>query len=371
MSTDAFQDVNVLFQPLTVGDITIANRIVMAPLTRNRATHGTDAPNDLNVEYYAQRAGAGLIVTEASQISRQGQGYIFTSGIYSDAQVEGWLKVVKAIHAAGSKVFLQAWHVGRISHTSLQPDGSQPVAPSAIRAEGVKTYIGSGLVDVSEPRALETDELAGVLADYRKAFTNVKRAGFDGVEIHAANGYLLDEFMKSETNKRVDRYGGSVENRCRLTLEVVDAAVAVLGKGRVGIRLSPAPVQGAADADPQATFGYLVAELGRRDVAYVHMIEGVTQTNRDPVVDWVSLRRAFGGTYIANNLYDRAMAIEAVKEGRVDAVCFGRAFIANPDLPDRLRTGAELAKDNKDTWYGGGAEGYTDYPALAERAAAE
>ena len=364
-------DASILFRPLKVGDTEIANRIVMAPLTRNRATHGNDAPNDLNVAYYTQRAGAGLIVTEASQISQQGQGYIYTPGIHSDAQVEGWTKVVQAIHAAGGKVFLQAWHVGRISHTSLQPDGGQPVAPSAIQAEGVKTYIETGMVDVSEPRALETSEIGGLVADYRRAFENVKHAGFDGVEVHAANGYLLDEFMKSGTNRRTDAYGGSVENRCRLTLEVVDAAIAVLGRGRVGIRLSPAPVQGAKDADPQATFGYLVAELGRRGIAYVHMIEGVTQANRDAVVDWAGLREAFGGVYIANNLYDREMAIEAVAAGRVDAVCFGRAFISNPDLPERLRTGAPLAKDHKETWYGGGAEGYTDYPSLGAVQAAE
>ena len=364
-------DASVLFKPLKVGDTEITNRIVMAPLTRNRATHSNDAPNDLNVEYYTQRAGAGLIVTEATQISRQGQGYIYTPGIYSEAQIDGWTKVVKAIHAAGGKVFLQAWHVGRISHTSLQPDGGKPVAPSAIQAEGVKTYIETGMVDVSEPRALETDEMAGIVDDYRKAFENVKRVGFDGVEIHGANGYLLDEFMKSDTNKRSDNYGGSVENRCRLTLEVVDAAISVLGKGRVGIRLSPAPVQGAGDADPQATFGYLATELGRRGIAYIHVIEGVTQTNRDAAVDWVKLREAFGGTYIANNLYDREMAIEAVTAGRVDAVCFGRAFISNPDLPERLRTGASLTQDHKDTWYGGDAKGYTDYPRLDAAQAAE
>ena len=363
-------DASALFQPLEAGAIAFANRIVMAPLTRNRATHGNDAPNDLNVEYYTQRAGAGLIVTEASQISRQGQGYIYTPGIYSEAQVEGWTKVVRSVHAAGGKIVLQAWHVGRVSHTSLQPDGGKPVAPSAIRAKA-QTFIETGMVDVSEPRALEIDEIPGVVADYRRAFENVKRAGFDGVEVHAANGYLLDEFMKSGSNTRTDGYGGSVENRCRLTLEVVDAAIAVLGKGRVGIRLSPAPVQGAEDGDPQATFGYLAAELGRRGIAYLHMIEGVTQTNRDAVVDWAGLRKAFGGVYIANNLYDREAAIEAVKAGRVDAVCFGRLFISNPDLPERLRTGAPLAGDRKQTWYGGGAEGYTDYPTLAAAKAAE
>lgn len=364
-------DASVLFQPLKIGDTEIQNRIVMAPLTRNRATEGTDAPNALNVEYYVQRASAGLIVTEATQISRQGQGYIRTPGIYSDAQVEGWRRVVDAVHDAGGRIFLQAWHVGRISHTSLQPDGGKPVAPTAIRAEGVKTFIGSGLVDVSEPRALATDEIPGIVEDYRRAFANVKRAGFDGVEVHGANGYLLDEFMKSDTNRRTDGYGGSVENRCRLTLEVVDAAIAELGKGRVGIRLSPAPVQGASDANPGETFGYLARELGRRGIAYIHVIEGVTQTNRDAVVDWRSLRQAFGGTYIANNLYDRETAIEALAKDRVDAVCFGRAFIGNPDLVDRLRTGAALAQDHKETWYGGGAKGYTDYPTRDRAEAAE
>lgn len=357
-------DASALFQPLTIGDTQIRNRIVMAPLTRNRATDGTDAPNALNVEYYTQRAGAGLIVTEASQISRQGQGYIRTPGIYSDEQVAGWRAVVDAVHAAGGAIFLQAWHVGRISHTSLQPDGGKPVAPSAIPADGVKTFIGTGLVDVSAPRALETDEIAGIVEDYRKAFANVKRAGFDGVEVHGANGYLLDEFMKTGSNRRTDAYGGSVENRCRLTLEVVDAAIAVLGKGRVGIRLSPAPVQGASDDDPAATFGYLARELGRRGIAYIHVIEGVTQTNRDAVLDWSALRTAFGGVYIANNLYDRDTALEAVGAGRIDAVCFGRAFIGNPDLVERLRRGAPLNADRKESWYGGGAEGYVDYPTL-------
>ena len=254
---------------------------------------------------------------------------------------------------------------------SLQPAGGKPVAPSAIQAEGVQTYVQSGMVPVSVPRALETDEIAGIVADYRKAFENGKRAGFDGVEVHNANGYLLDEFVKDGTNKRDDRYGGSIENRCRLSLEVIDAAIAVLGKGKVGIRLSPAPVQGAEDSNPQATFGYLVSALGMRGIAYMHMIEGVTQTNRDAAIDWQALRTAFGGPYIANNLYDRTMAIEAVAGGRVDAVCFGRAFIANPDLPERLRHAAALNTDRRETWYGGGAEGYTDYPTLAVAKAAE
>lgn len=352
-----------LFEPYHLGDLDLKNRVVMAPLTRSRADHDSGAPRAMNVDYYRQRAGAGLIVTEATQISQQGQGYIYTPGIYTEAHVAGWKAVVDAVHGAGGRIFLQAWHVGRISHTTLQPNGGQPVAPSAIRAD-VKTFIESGPADVSEPRALETDEIAGIIEDYRRAFRNVKAAGFDGVEVHGANGYLLDEFVKDGVNKRTDRYGGSVENRCRLTLEVVDAAIDILSKDRVGIRLSPAPVQGAEDSRPEETFLYLVEQLSRRGIAYVHMIEGVTQGPRDVGIDWRRLRRAFSGTYMANNGFDRAAAIEAVDDGRVDLVAFGRAFISNPDLVERLRRDAPLNADDKATWYGGDEKGYTDYPTL-------
>jgi N-ethylmaleimide reductase len=355
-----------LFQPAELGGVTLANRIVMAPLTRNRATPGTDAPNALMVEYYRQRAGAALIVTEASQISQQGQGYIHTPGIYTEAQVEGWRAITGALHEKDAKIFIQLWHVGRVSHVSLQPNGGAPVAPSAIRAK-TKTFVGSGFVDVSEPRALGLEELPGIVADYARAAENAKKAGFDGVEIHAANGYLLDQFQKDGSNHRTDAYGGSIENRCRLTLEVVDAILKILPPGKVGIRLAPvSPANDVSDSDPQALFDYLVRKLGPRGIAYIHVIEGATGGPRDNApFDFAALRKAFRGAYIANNAYDRALAIKAVESGAADFVAFGRPFIANPDLVERLRRDAPLNPLDVKTLYGGGAEGYTDYPTLA------
>jgi len=270
-----------LFQPYDLGDIHLANRIVMAPLTRNRATPGTDAPNDLMVDYYWQRASAGLIITEASQISQQGQGYIHTPGIYTDEQASGWRRINDAAHEAGSRTFIQLWHVGRVSHVSLQPGGGAPVAPSAIRAN-TKTFVADGFVDVSEPRALDLSEIPGIVADYARAAGLAKDAGFDGVEIHAANGYLLDQFQKDGSNHRTDSYGGSIENRCRLTLEVVDAIAKILPPGRIGIRLSPvSPANDVRDSNPQAVFDYLVRQLDARKLAYIHVIEGATGGARD------------------------------------------------------------------------------------------
>ncbi|MBH0239854.1 alkene reductase [Methylobrevis albus] len=363
-------DVSSLFQPLRVGDIELANRIVMAPLTRNRATKGTDAPRDINVEYYRQRAGAGLIITEASQISQQGQGYVWTPGIYTDAQVAGWRAVTDAVHAEDGKIVIQLWHVGRISHSSLQPDGGAPVAPSAIRAKG-KTYIESGFADVSEPRALDLAEIPGIVADYARAAENAENADFDGVEIHAANNYLLEQFLRDSINKRTDAYGGSIENRARLLLEVVDAVTKVLPAGRVGVRLSPVTPanDGGSDSDPQALYDYVAAELGKRGLAYIHVVEGATGGPRDVApFDYAKLKAAFGGVYIANNGYTGELAVEAVSSGKADAVAFGKLFIANPDLPERLRTGAPLNKPDQATFYGGDETGYTDYPALAEAA---
>ncbi|WP_298427258.1 alkene reductase [Rhodoblastus sp.] len=354
-----------LFQSYDLGEMRLANRIVMAPLTRNRATPGTDAPNDLTVEYYRQRASAGLIVTEASQISRQGQGYLQTPGIYSAEQIEGWRRVTDAIHAADGKVFIQLWHVGRVSHVSLQPGGGAPVAPSAIRAN-TRTYIAGGFAETSEPRALETSEIAGVVADYARAAENAVAAGFDGVEIHAANGYLLDQFQKDGSNHRTDAYGGSIENRCRLTLEVADAIAKILPPGRIGIRLSPvSPANDVSDSHPQAVFDYLVRQLDARSLAYIHVIEGATQGARDIApFDYAALRKAFRGAYMANNSYDRSLAIETVETGAADLVAFGRPFIANPDLVERLRRDAPLNPPDAKTFFGGGAEGYTDYPSL-------
>jgi N-ethylmaleimide reductase len=356
---------DTLFQHYKLGDFTLANRVVMAPLTRNRATPGSDAPNDLMVEYYRQRASAGLIVTEASQISLQGQGYIHTPGIYTDEQARGWRRINDAVHEEGGKIFIQLWHVGRISHVSLQAGAGAPVAPSAIRANS-KTFVASGFVDVSEPRALELNEIPGIVADYVRAAERAKKAGFDGVEIHAANGYLLDQFQKDGSNHRTDAYGGSIENRCRLTLEVVDAITKILPPGRVGIRLSPvSPANDVSDSAPQAVFDYLVRQLDARKLGYIHIVEGATGGPRDIApFDFAALRKAFHGAYVANNSYDRALATQAVTTGAADLIAFGRPFISNPDLVERLRRDAPLNALDVKTLYGGGAEGYTDYPAL-------
>ncbi len=355
-----------LFQPLQLGDLPLRNRVVMAPLTRNRAIGGGEAPNALMAEYYRQRAGAGLIVTEASQISRQGQGYIFTPGIYSDAQVQGWRKVTEAVHEAGGRIFIQLWHVGRVSHVSLQPGGGAPVAPSAVRAK-TRTFIEGGFAETSEPRALELSEIPGIVADYARAAANALEAGFDGVEIHAANGYLLDQFLKDGVNRRADAYGGSIENRCRLTLEVADAIAKVLPAGRVGIRLSPvSPANDALDSNPQPLFEHLVKKLSERKLLYIHVIEGATQGARDVTpFDYAALRKNFDGAYIANNGYDRDLAIRTLEAGAADLIAFGRPFIANPDLVERLRQNAPLNPPEPKTFFGGGVEGYTDYPALA------
>jgi len=360
-------DASLLFQPFRLGDLDLPNRIVMAPLTRNRATPGTDAPNDLAATYYRQRAGAGLIVSEASQISQQGQGYIWTPGLYSEAQVEGWRNATRAVHEAGGRIFVQMWHVGRISHTSLQPNGGAPVAPSAIRAKS-KTYIETGFADVSEPRALSAPEIASIVSDYAEAARNAKRAGFDGVEIHAANGYLIDQFLRDGSNKRQDSYGGAIENRVRLALEVADAILKIWPSSRVGVRIAPvSPANDIADSNPTALFGYLVQRLSERRLAYIHVVEGATGGARDfAPFDYAALRRSFSGAYIANNGYTRELASEALAEGRADLIAFGKPFISNPDLVERLRRGAALAPLDSNTLYGGGAKGYTDYPALSE-----
>nr|WP_210302420.1 alkene reductase [Rhodoblastus sphagnicola] len=355
-----------MFQPCQLGPLTLKNRIVMAPLTRNRARPGDNAPNALMAEYYRQRAGAGLIITEASPISQQGQGYINTPWIANEQQVAGWRVVTDAVHEAGGRIFIQLWHVGRVSHVSLQPNGGAPVAPSAIRAN-TKTFLSNGFVEVSEPRALGAEELPGIVADYVKAAKNASQAGFDGVEIHAANGYLLDQFQRDSSNKRTDEYGGSIENRARLTLEVVDAMLAALPPEKIGIRFSPvSPANDVADSDPQALFGYLVEQVAKRRLAYIHVVEGATGGPRDIApFNFAALRKVFGGAYIANNGYDREMALAAVETGAADLVAFGRPFISNPDLVERLRRGAPLAEIDFATLYGGDFHGYTDYPAYA------
>ena len=367
-----------LFDAVQVGDMQLANRIVMAPLTRNRSPKAV--PRPMTATYYAQRATAGLIVTEATAISQQGQGYSDVPGLYDDAQIDGWAKVTRAVHAAGGKIVCQLWHVGRVSHNSLQPGHQSPVAPSAIVAK-TKTYLidpatGQGqFVPTSMPRALDAGEIPGIVHSFAGAARNaVKTAGFDGVEIHAANGYLLDQFMKTGANARTDDYGGSTENRCRLTLEVVRAVVDAVGRGKVGIRLSPVtPANGIDDSDPQSLFEYLARELAQLGLAYIHVIEGATGGPRvvegrpfDYDAFKAAYRQAGGkGAWMVNNSYTRALADEAVASQAADLVAFGKAFIANPDLVERLRQNALLNAGDTSTYYGGGEKGYTDYPTLA------
>ncbi len=363
-----------LFEPTHAGDIALANRIAMAPLTRNRAPDAI--PTELTATYYAQRASAGLIISEATAISPEGQGYADVPGLYGTEQLDGWKKVTRAVHEAGGKIVVQLWHVGRISHTSLQPGHAKPVAPSAIRAHAKTVLLKDGVptfTDTSEPRALDAEELPRIVQDYRHAARNAIAAGFDGVEIHAANGYLIDQFLKTGANQRTDDYGGSIKNRARLLLEVTRAIVDEIGGGRTGIRLSPVtPANDIVDENPQPLFDYVVRELGKLGLAYVHVIEGATGGPRelpDRPFDYAELRNAYRaaggkGAWMVNNGYDRALAEAALANG-ADMVAFGRPFISNPDLVERLKQNAPLNELNRDTLYGGGAKGYTDYPTLA------
>jgi N-ethylmaleimide reductase len=359
-----------LFDPIRIGDIQLATRLVMAPLTRNRAGPG-QVPIDLMAQYYAQRAdpatGAGLIVSEATQICPEGQGYLDTPGIFNAAQVAGWRRVTDAVHAQGGRIVVQLWHVGRISHVSLLPGGQPPVSSTARPARG-KTFTSEGFVDCSPPRALATSEMPGIVESYRVAAALAIEAGFDGVEVHGANGYLIDQFLRDSINDRTDAYGGSIENRCRLLLEVMTAVAAEIGGGRTGLRLSPVtPVNDAGqDSDPQALFNHAVESLAPLKLAFLHVIEGQTGGPRDVApFDYAALRQRFAGAWMVNNGYTRAMALEAVGSGAADLVAFGKAFIANPDLGRRLREDAPLNPLDMKTLYGGGAAGYTDYPALA------
>ena len=361
-----------LLTPVIAGDVTLANRVVMAPLTRSRAGQPGDIPSDLNVEYYAQRATAGLIVSEASQISQQGQGYAWTPGMYTDAQEAGWKKVVAAVHAKGGKMSAQLWHVGRISHTLLQENGAAPVAPSALTASTTKCFpvnpdrTTASFEFCSPPRALETAEIPGIVAQYKSAAERAQRAGFDFVEVHAANGYLLQQFQATGTNLRTDQYGGSLENRARLTLEVVDAVIGVMGAGHTGIRLSPHfNFNDIEDAEPEQMALYLAAELTRRGVAYLHIAEPVW-VGGPPLSDEFrrKLRAAFGGTLICCGGYDAQSGEKLLNDGLADAIAFGRPLIANSDLVERIRRGAPWNEPDRATFYGGGAKGYTDYPTL-------
>jgi N-ethylmaleimide reductase len=362
-----------LFEANTAGALKLANRIVMAPLTRNRAGPGL-APSRFAAEYYAQRATAGLIIAEATQVSPQAQGYADTPGSYSDAQVAGWKVVTDAVHAKGGKIVLQLWHTGRVSHTLFQKDGQPPVGPSAVRANTKTFVVGEGFVDVSEPRALELAEIPGIVADFRHAAARAIEAGFDGVELHGAHGYLLDAFLRDGTNHRTDAYGGSIENRARLILETAEAVADEIGADRLGVRLSPvSPAGDSRDSDPQALFNYVVDGLNPLGLAYIHVVEGATGGDRDnEPFDYAALRDRFDGAWMVNNGYDRAMALDAVASGRADLVSFGRAFIANPDLVRRLREDAPLNPPlDRETFYGGGAHGYIDYPTLDQLQTAE
>lgn len=366
-----------LFDPVQAGSLKLPNRIVMAPLTRNRAPNAIPTP--LMAEYYAQRASAGLLITEATPVSHQGQGYADVPGLYGAEQLEGWKRVTEAVHAKGGRIVTQLWHVGRVSHVDLQPGGGKPVAPSAITAK-TKTYLikdGKGsFVDTSEPRALDAQELPGIVQDFRHAARHaVTTAGFDGVEIHGANGYLLDQFLKTGANQRTDAYGGSIENRAQLLLEVVRAVALEIGSGKVGLRLSPVTTANdIVDADPQPLFEYVVRQLAPLGLAYLHLIEGATGGARelpDRPFDYAAMRQAWReaggkGAWMVNNGYDKALAEQAIAHG-ADLVAFGRPYIANPDLVERLRTGAELNTPDRSTFYGGGEHGYTDYPALPRR----
>lgn len=354
-----------LFTPLKLGAIEAANRVFMAPLTRNRA-HSNGVPKALAATYYAQRASAGLIISEASQISPMGKGYLDTPGIYSDEQVEAWKPIVDAVHEAGGKIAIQLWHVGRVSHSSLLPDNALPVAPSAISAE-VKTFTANGFEAIPTPRALTTEEVAATVEDYAHAARQAMKAGFDLVEIHAANGYLIQQFLSSGTNTRSDQYGGPIENRTRFLREVVDAVTKAIGADRTGIRLSPtAAYQGISDDDPEALFEAVYDYLETKALAYLHVIED--QQGAPLVEDSAGiiarLRPRYSGVYVVNGGFDGASGAAAIREGRADAVAYGRPFISNPDLPARLQADAPLTPDNRKTWYGGGEEGYTDYPAL-------
>ncbi|MYM34347.1 alkene reductase [Duganella sp. FT94W] len=348
-----------LFDPITLGDITLKNRVVMAPLTRARAVGGGRVPNALMARYYEQRATAGLILSEATAVTPQGVGYADTPGLWSDEQVQGWQQVTAAVHAKGGVIFAQLWHVGRISDPSFL-NGEAPVSASAIAADGHVSLLRPQR-PYPVPRALDTAELAGVVAAYKKAAENAKKAGFDGVQIHGANGYLLDQFLQSKTNQRTDQYGGPVENRARLLLEVTDAAIEVWGAGRVGMHLAPRrDSHDMGDANPAETFGYVARELGKRKIAFIAAREAVGEDSLAPLI-----KQAFGGVFIANEKLDKVVAQSLLDSGKADAVAFGKDYIANPDLVARLQADAPLNPWKAETFYGPGEEGYTDYPALA------
>lgn len=369
MSTQQNQSANALFEPIQLGKLTLANRMAMAPLTRNRAAEG-NVPSELAAEYYSQRATMGLIIAEATQVSDTAQGYSATPGLHTDEQIAGWKKVTDEVHAKGGKIFVQLWHTGRISHTMFQPNGQAPVAPSAIAAKTQTYVIGTGYVDTSTPRALETAEIAQVVNDFRTAAANAIKAGFDGVELHGAHGYLVDAFLRDGSNKRTDQYGGPIENRARFLLEIMAAMIAEIGADRVGIRISPvSPVNDSSESNPQPLFEYVVRELEKLHPVYIHVVEGYTGGPRDNApFDYEAIHKLYSGVWMVNNGYTREMAMDAIESGRADMVSFGRAVLTTPDLPRRFKENKPLNAFFKDApLYGGkGPHGYVDYPALGD-----
>ena len=353
-----------LFSPISLGDLTLPIRMIMAPLTRNRAAMPGNVPQTMNVTYYAQRSSAGLIISEAAQVSPEGVGYPATPGIHSEEQVQGWRAVNDAVHAKGGYMFAQLWYCGRISHPDLLPDNQQPVSASPIKPEGeAVTY--EGLKPFVEPRALRTDEILGIVDQYRQAAKRAIEAGFDGVEIHSANGYLLDQFLRDGTNRRDDRYGGSLENRTRLLMEVLSAVLEIWEPSRVGVRISPEnSFNDIRDSDPQATFNFVAKALSGKGLGYLHVVEGDMMSG-ERSLDYRQIRDNFDGYYMANCGYDKAHAQTAIARGDGDMVSFGQLFLANPDLVQRFKTDAELNTPDPDTFYGGDENGYTDYPMLA------
>lgn len=357
------ENVSLLHQPVQIGAWQLPNRIIMSPLTRCRASEGR-VPNEMMAEYYQQRASAGLIISEATSVDPMGVGYPNTPGIWSDAQVGGWKLVTERVHAAGGRILLQLWHVGRMSDP-IYLDGKPPVAPSAIRPSGHVSLVRP-MKEFETPRALRTEEIPEVVEQFRLGAQNAERAGFDGVEIHGANGYLLDQFLQDSTNRRTDEYGGPIENRARLMLAVVDAVSGVWGPERVGLHLAPrADAHDMGDSDLEATFGYVAGECGRRGLGFLFAREGTQQPRLGPV-----LKREFDGPFVVNQGLDQSSAESLIKSGEADAAAWGQLFIANPDLPERLRVGAELNVPDPDTFYADGPQGYTDYPTLSQLAGA-
>lgn len=352
-----------LFSSISLDGLTLANRVIMAPLTRNRAAMPGNIPQAMNVTYYAQRAAAGLIISEATQVSPEGVGYPATPGIHSQQQVEGWRAVTDAVHAQGGRMFVQLWYCGRISHPDLLPDHQQPVSASSIKPEGDAVTF-EGLKPFVEPRALRSDEIPGIVDQYRQAAKRAREAGFDGVEIHSANGYLLDQFLRDSSNRRDDHYGGSLENRTRLLMEVLSAVLETWEPARVGVRISPENTfNDIRDSDPQNTFNHVAGALGGRGLGYLHVVEG-DMLSGERGIDYRQIRNQFDGHYMANCGYDKTRAGSAIASGDADMVSFGQLFIANPDLVQRFKTNATLNSPDPETFYGGGEKGYTDYPPL-------